>query len=400
LAIAYFDCFSGIGGDMCLGALADAGLPPGELEAELAKLPVAGSFRLHFERVRRGFLAATRVRVEVATPQPYRRLEEIFRLLEESRLPPEVVSQSKEVFRRLVAAEARVHGIAPEEAHLHEAGAVDALVDVVGTVAGLRLLGVEEVWASPLPCPRGWVEASHGVLPLPAPAALELLRGVPVYGVEEEQELVTPTGAALLVSLARGFGPLPPMRLSRVGYGAGSRSLARTNVLRLLIGERERPSGSFSTDRVAVLEAAVDDMNPEFYPYLAERLFEEGALDVYWTPVQMKKGRPGVLASVLVPPDKVSRAAEVLFAESTTLGLRWRLEERLIQAREWITVTVGGEEIRVKCGLGAGGAEEEAILQLAPEYEDCRRAARNLGWPLKKVYLMAQEEARRRREGG
>lgn len=402
MRIAYLDCFSGLSGDMFLGALIDVGLQPSDLEAALAKLPVRG-YSLGYERVRRGPLAATRVKVEVTGQQPARRAQDIFALLEESHLPPAVVAKAKAVFARLIAAEAKVHGVAPEEAHLHEVGAVDALVDVVGTVAGLELLGIEDLWVSPLPCPRGWVAAAHGRLPLPAPAVMELLTGAPVYGVDEEAELVTPTGAALAVALARGFGPLPPMRLLRVGYGAGERELSHPNALRLLIGEA-RSAGQVQTDvqeflqsdLVALVEATIDDMNAEFYPYLAERLRELGALDVYFTPVQMKKGRPGVLVTALVPPEAANSAAGLFFAESTTLGVRWRLEHRLIAPRDWLQVEVGGREVRVKYSAAqAAPGGERTILQVAPEYEDCRRVARELGLPLKEVYLLAQQEARR-----
>lgn len=399
MRVAYLDCFSGLSGDMFLGALIDAGLPASDLEDAVAKLPVQG-YSLSFARVRRGVLAATRVKVEVTEPQPARRAKDIFALLEESQLPPSVVAKAKAVFARLVAAEAKVHGVAPEEAHLHEVGAVDALVDVVGTVAGLELLGIEQVWVSPLPCPRGWVATAHGKLPLPAPAVLELLQGVPVYGVDEERELVTPTGAALAVGLAAGFGPLPPLRLERVGYGAGERELAHPNVLRLLVGEvqaaqaPEAAPAFLQPETVAVVEATIDDMNGEFYPYLAERLRQLGALDVYFAPVQMKKGRPGVLVTALVPPEAAGQVAAVFVTESTTLGVRWRLEHRLVAPREWLKVEVAGREVRVKYSAVPGTAEgKKAVLQVAPEYEDCRRVAAELGMPLKEVYLLAQGEA-------
>lgn len=404
MRVAYLDCFSGLSGDMFLGALLDAGLEPADLEGALAKLPLEGCV-LRYHRVHRGPLAAMRVEVEISGPQPARRRAEIFDLLEQSGLPHSVVAKSKAVFRRLVAAEAKVHGAAPEEVHLHEAGAADALIDVVGTVSGLERLGVEALWVSPLPCPRGWVASRHGPIPLPAPAVLELLTGVPLYGVEEEGELVTPTGAALAVALAAGFGPAPFMRLLRVGYGAGARELRHPNVLRLLVGEAaaaagratgEGPDRSPQPGAVAVLEASIDDMSGEFYPHLAERLRELGAYDVYWTAIQMKKGRPGVLLTALVPPALVDRAAQLLLAESTTLGLRWRLEHRLLAPRDWLTVQVGGREIRVKYSTWCLPGLERPAQQVAPEYEDCRRVARETGLPLKEVYFLAEQEARRR----
>ncbi|MGB9885585.1 MAG: nickel pincer cofactor biosynthesis protein LarC [Moorellales bacterium] len=407
MRVAYLDCFSGLSGDMFLGALVDAGLSASDLEAAVAGLPVRGC-RLSFGRVRRGAIVATRVRVQVTEPQPARRLEDILAVLEGSRLSPSVLARSRAVFSRLVAAEAKVHGVPPEEAHLHEVGAVDALVDVVGAVAGLERLGIEQLWVSPLPCPRGWVAAAHGRLPVPAPAVLELLRGVPVYGVEEETELVTPTGAALAVELAAGFGPLPPMRLERVGYGAGERELTHPNVLRLLLGETDavaRPPGAdpafLRPETVAVVEAAIDDMNGEWYPYLAEGLRRLGALDVYFAPVYMKKGRPGVLVTALVPPEAAEGAAALFVTESTTLGVRWRLEQRLVAPRDWLTVEVGGREVRVKYSAVSGSEPgEKTVLQVAPEYEDCHRVAEELGLPLKEVYLLAQGEAWRRLKPG
>jgi len=376
---------------MCLGALVDAGLAPEDLEAALAGVPLGG-YRLHIERVRRGPVAGTRVRVEVEEPQPARPARELLALLEESRLPPTVAARSREVFFRLARAEAKVHGLPPEEVHFHEVGGVDAVVDVVGTVAGLELLGVEELWASPLPCPRGWVEAAHGPLPLPAPAVMELLCGAPVYGVEEEAELVTPTGAALAVTLAAGFGPLPAMRPLRIGYGAGTREGARPNLLRLIVGERAAATaGETAEEVVAVLETALDDMNPEFCAYVAERLRDEGARDVFFTSVAMKKGRPGILVTALVPPERLEETVRILFAETTTLGVRWRLENRVAAARGHLVVPVHGREVRVKWGrLGPQDA-----VQLSPEYEDCRVLARESGLPLKEVYFRARAEARR-----
>lgn len=404
-----------------LGALVDVGLEPEKLKAVLAGLPV-NDYELKVEKVQRGVLAATRVVVNVQGGQPVRRLAEIYAVLDGSGLSPSAIEIAKAVFKRLFAAEAKVHGVRLEDAHIHELGAVDTLVDVVGAVAGLELLGIDELWISPLPCPRGWVSTEHGAIPVPAPAVMELLCGVPVYGVEQENELVTPTGAALAVTLARGFGPMPFMQPSRVGYGAGTRDLPRPNVVRLVVGDARSVDGKeneliglrtpfggnsceinwepgihevpFRADAelVGVLEAAIDDMNPEFCSYIAERLRALGALDVYWTPLYMKKGRPGVLLCTIVPPQAVAQAAECIFAESTTLGVRWRLENRLALVRDWLNVYVGGESIRVKISVWHNHGSEQPRWHLAPEYEDCRKAACRLGMPIRQVYSIAEKE--------
>lgn len=404
MRVGYLDCFSGISGDMFLGALVDAGVELKVLKTWAAKLPIDG-YQIQAERVQRGPLAATQVKVKVNVPQPARGIGEILDILNRAALPAAVLSRCQAVFERLASAEARVHGVPVEKAHLHEVGAVDAMVDVVGTVAGLEELGLKRLWASPLPLSRGWINSAHGPLPVPAPAVTELLRGLPVYGVNSENELVTPTGAALVSTLASGFGPAPDMLLHSVGWGAGLRDLEHPNLLRLLVGEApdlgERPGHSMggrgTSGLIAVVETSIDDMNPEFYPFAAERLREAGAIEVYWTPVQMKKGRPGQLLTVLVPPDRLEQASQVLFSETTTLGMRWRLENRLMALREWLEVEVEGHKIRVKYSPLATLQDLDAC-QAAPEFEDCRVVSKAAGLSLKETYSRALMEFRRRLE--
>lgn len=397
MKVAYLDCFSGISGDMLLGALADAGVDMREIEETLRRLPVRG-YRLDVTTCRKGGVMATRVKVVIDEEQPARRLADIVGLLEAGNLPPNVLEQAKRIFLHLARAEAKIHGMNIDEVHLHEAGAVDALVEVVAALLGFDLLGVKRIVASPLPCPRGFVEVAHGILPVPAPAVLELLKGAPVYGVESDKELVTPTGAAILAGIATEFGPIPPMAIEKVAYGAGEHDLAIPNVLRIILGqdtrlvparERDLDEDRMAFSAVAVIETTIDDMNPEFYPYLADRLRQGGAQEVFWTPVHMKKNRPGVLVSVLLPPDRLVEVAKILLSESTTLGLRWRIENRWCLESSAIQVQVNGKNVRVKCICTRGTKSFYAV----PEYEDCRTVAETTGLPLKEVYALAQSEA-------
>ena len=391
MKVAYLDCFSGVSGDMLLAALLDAGLPKETLEAELAKLALPG-YRLKVSAVKRGFISATAVEVELAGPSPLRRLGDIAELVEQSQLSARVKARAREVFTRLAQAEGKVHGVPPEEVHFHEVGAVDAIVDVVGAVAGLEALGVEQVACSPLALGRGWVKFEHGESPVPAPAVAELVKGAPVYAGEIEAELTTPTGAAIVTTLCRDFGPLPAMRVEAVGYGAGSRDSTRPNVLRLWIGERENLP---ARERIALLETNLDDMSPELYEHALGRLFEAGALDAFLTPIIMKKGRPATLITVLCDPAKTSELAEILFRETTTLGVRVRESERWCLEREWIEVETGWGKVRVKVGRLRG-----EVTSLAPEYEDCRRLAEESGIPLKTIYDDALARARAREQVG
>lgn len=379
--IAYLDCFSGIAGDMLLGSILDAGLRLEKLRAELSRLPVAG-YRLSASPVERAGLRATRVTVEVEGPQPPRRLPEILTVLQASSLPASDKERAGRVFRLLAEAEGRVHGLPPEEVFLHEVGAVDAIVDVVGAVAGLRLLGVQEVYASALPAPTG----DRAGMPLPAPATLELLAraGAPLRPWDgAPAELVTPTGAALVAALA-SFRQ-PAMRLRAVGYGAGSADMpGRPNVLRIWLGEREE-AGPGS---LVLLETNIDDMPAEALAYVVERLLALGVNDAWLTPVQMKKGRPGAVLSVLCPEALEEAAVRLVLRETTTLGVRRRPVGRWEADRE---------ALRFRSSLGPAAVKVKRLPgeppRAAPEYEDCRRLAEATGLSLLEVYGIVQREA-------
>lgn len=303
--LAYFDCFSGVSGDMTLGALLDLGVPVEWLRGELARMPM-GDFELEAVRVERAGMTALHVRVTAPEAGGARHLADIRRIVEGASYPERVRKRSIDIFTRLAEAEAAVHGTTVEEVHFHEVGAVDAIVDVVGTALGLERLGIDRVTCSPIPITSGSVACAHGVLPLPAPAVAHLLRGVPVYGLESRVETVTPTGAAIVTTLASGFGAPPEMVLGPAGCGAGSRDTpGRPNILRILTGEETGPGGG-AVETVTIVECAIDDMSPELFGYLMERLLEDGALDVLWLPAHMKKNRPGTLVQVLCEPGGAS----------------------------------------------------------------------------------------------
>jgi len=385
MTIGYLDCFSGISGNMLLGAILDAGVSLEALKAELAKVPLQG-YEIRAEEVlRRGFRG---VHVEVAVDghPTARKPADILRIIEGSSLDEETKARSAAVFRRLVSAEAAVHGADPDDTHLHEVGAVDAIVDVVGGVAGLRLLGVERLHCSALPAGGGSVEAAHGAIPVPAPATLELLKGVPTCAGPAQAELVTPTGAALAVTLCAGFGAFPEMTVEQVGIGAGTRDLEAPNLLRLVVGESEEAAGE---ERLMVLETNIDDTNPEHFEYVMEGLYAAGALDVTLIPAIMKKSRPATLVRVLAAPGLREALMGILFRETSTLGVRsWMVQRRCLE-REEIAVETPWGEVRVKVGRLGG-----EVSTIAPEYDDCKRAASASGAPLKEVYAAAVSAAR------
>jgi uncharacterized protein (TIGR00299 family) protein len=386
--LAYFDCFSGASGDMCLGALLGAGWPTAELEALPARLGLDG-VRIAVGSVRRGPFAAVKVDVAVDTPQPHRHPRGVAALLDAADLAPAVRERSQAVFRRLAEAEAAVHGTTVERVHLHEVGAADALVDVVGTVAGLAFLGVGQVYASRLPLGGGSVASAHGRIPVPAPATALLLRGAPVAVDEVEAELVTPTGAALLATLVTRWGDPPPFRLERVGAGAGSRDLAgRPNLLRVLVGETEDVPGT--RRRVAVLETALDDDNPQFVAAVLPRLLAAGALDAMLVPSVMKKGRPGLWVVVVAEPADAERLAHLLLAETTTLGVRVRLEERYELERQAVEVETPYGRVALKVARLPDGGRRAVV-----EFESVRAAAERSGRPLREVAEAALDAWRR-----
>jgi uncharacterized protein (TIGR00299 family) protein len=378
--VLYLDCVSGIAGDMLLGALLDAGADIDAVRSGLERLGIDG-FTLKTERVARHGIAATHATVRGAAGQPHRHWASIREQIDGAGLPERPRARAQEAFRRLAHAEGRIHGVDPEAVHFHEVGEVDAIGEICGVALALESLDVDRVVCSPLPVGGGLVDAAHGRLPLPAPATLALLEGAPLYGVELEMELVTPTGAALVASLADAFGPLPPMTLAGVGYGAGTRDLAqRPNVVRAILGVE---AGAHAR-AVSLIEANLDDLVPELAPDAAAACFAAGALDVWTAPAQMKKGRPGFILSALARPGDETAVAEAMLRETSTLGVRIAHLDRIELERESRTVEVEGEPVRVKVGRLHG-----RVVNLAPEHADCERAARIVGAPVKVVWARA-----------
>jgi hypothetical protein len=446
MKIAYFDCFSGISGDMVLGALIDAGLDAALLQAEIDKLGLP-DLRLAFHPTSKHAIAATWAEVKIGahavapeqehhldlqahdqhkdhgteahdqhTPQDtplhkdhgtkaqdhhtphdsdshqhhhhapdadhgHHHLDDILRLITQSTLDAVVKEKACRIYQRLAEAEAQVHGAPPEKVHLHEVGALDAVVDIVGAVAGLHLLQVEKVYASPLCCGTGMVRCAHGRYPVPVPGVLALCRDVPLQQTDIAAELITPTGAAIITTLATAYGSAPPYRLQRVGYGAGRRDLEQIpNLLRLRLGQTEN---DLQADQAVLIEANIDDMNPEIYGYLYDLLLEKGAKEVYITPVHMKKGRPGNLLSVLVDEAQLDLLCRTVLSETTTIGLRYHRVERRKLQRRIITVDTPYGPVRAKlCRL-------DTLERLSPEYEDCARIAREQSVPILEVYAAA-----------
>jgi uncharacterized protein (TIGR00299 family) protein len=439
MRIAYLECFSGISGDMFLGALIDAGVPPRLLEETVAALNVGA--RLEISRVVRSGISATKVDVWVdgekdmpreeywakqeqqehrhshdhghghehhhdhqhssesdgslvRTPPPHshshhRDLTEIREIIGKAAISDSAKKTAVAIFEALGTAEAKIHATSIEKVHFHEVGAVDAMVDIVCASVGAEALGVDEIVCSPLNVGGGSVKCAHGTFPVPAPATVELLRDAPVYSSGVQAELVTPTGAAIVKGLAKRFAAFPEMQIKKAGYGAGTREFpGLPNVVRLTIGESASKSAAKTeSDTVAVLEANLDDLNPQVFGYVMDRLLEEGALDVFGMPVQMKKNRPGTLLTVLCKPEDASKLSHLIFTETTTLGVRRRDEVRETLARRWENVRTQWGEVRIKIASMNG-----TVTNYAPEYEDCRRIATEHHVPLKKVMQEASRE--------
>ena len=385
MQIAYLDCFSGISGDMLLGAFIDAGVPDTHICNTLGLVDITG-FHLEVSRKNDSGLRATRALVRVEEERPLRRLGDIERLLASGSLPETVHNSSIAIFHRLAEAEAAVHGCQPEEVHFHEIGAVDTLVDIVGTVACMDHLGIRKLICSPLPLARGWITCAHGDLPLPGPAVGKLLQDAPVYGVNIDQELITPTGAAIVMELADSFGPIPAMRLQKCSYGAGEkqRDDGRPNLLRLILGKEYHPD---EAQLVTVIETSLDDWSPEIWPHVLERLLAGGALDVILIPVHMKKGRPGFLLKVICEAAHVSNLQKIIFSETGTIGLRFHTEQRLTLAREIVTVETPWGPVQAK------KIESETGFVLTPEYEECRRLAQDNNITITSVYQAVSRAA-------
>jgi len=387
MAMMYVDAFAGVSGDMLLGALLDAGLPEQALRESLGRLPVSG-YTLTVRREKRLGLAATRAEVQVTgESQHHRHLPDIEEILDGAGLPGRAAEWAKAVFRRLAEAEAKVHGSTTGEVHFHEVGAVDSIVDIAGVCAGLALLGVEQVEAGALPLGSGYVDMAHGRMPVPAPAVAELMRGAPVRACDEPGELTTPTGAALVTVLARRFGPMPAMVVEGVGYGAGARQGPRMpNVVRVVLG---RPcgegAGEGEADSVWVLEANLDDATGETLGAATRALLEAGALDVWLTPVTMKKGRPGVVLACLADDERRRAVEDAIFRQTTTFGVRRTRAERTKLQRRHVEVGTPFGTVRIKVG-GRGGK----VVTALPEYEDCLRLAEEQGVAFREVYEAAR----------
>ena len=383
----YFDCFSGISGDMILGALLDLGLPPEYLAGELEKLNVR-NFRLRSSRVNKSGVLATKFDVETGEEHHHRHYSTIEKIIRSSTLAPWVQDNACQSFLRLAEAEAKVHGTTVEKVHFHEVGAVDAIVDIVGAFVGLHWMGVPQCLSSRLNVGWGTVDCAHGTMPVPAPATAELLKGLPVYSNKVEGELVTPTGAAILTTICRSFGALPGFRVERIGYGAGTRDLREgPNVLRVLRGQPVDSDTASSDSRVLVLEANIDDMSPQIVGYVQEKLFELGVHDVFSCPVQMKKSRPGVLLTVVLPLELLDGVCKVLFEETTTLGLRYHQCHRKVLDRTVEPVESSLGKVSVKVARLDG-----RIVNFSPEYEECKALAHRHRVPYKQVHLQVIQE--------
>jgi uncharacterized protein (TIGR00299 family) protein len=386
--IAYFDCFSGISGDMVLGALVDAGADLRAIELDLRRLGLE-YWSISAEKVKRGAIFATHVKVESQEDHHHRGLSIILKRIEDAKLAPRAAERAKRIFTRLAEAEAKVHQVPVEKVHFHEVGAVDSIIDIVGAAIGFELLGIDEFACSAFDVGAGQVKTAHGMLPVPAPATAELLRGAPMYSSGIPHELVTPTGAAIATTLATRFAVIPEMKLRAIGYGAGSADLKeQANVLRLLIGESAMGEAGERWDApVTVIETNLDDMSPQIYGYFAEKALAAGALDVFSSPVQMKKNRPGLLVTLLADSANVSRLIDLVFRETTTIGVRTYETRRKTLDRELVPVETPFGNVRMKISRMNG-----SVLNATPEYEDCQRIAAERGIPLKQVIASASFE--------
>jgi uncharacterized protein (TIGR00299 family) protein len=382
MKIAYFDCFAGASGDMILGALMDAGLSPETLKTELAKLDLTHYDLQQKKVVKRGLGGSQAVVIvdEEHHHHHHRHLSHIEEIITTSTLDEWVKQKSVQIFRRLAEAEAKVHRTTIEKIHFHEVGAMDAIIDVVAAVAGLTAMGIQKIYCSPLHLGTGTVECAHGTLPVPAPATAELVKGFPVYSTGVAGELLTPTGAAILTTLASDFGPMPAMSVEKIGYGAGTSEPAIPNLLRVMIGQTAEDVKEVEMEQVAVLETNIDDMNPQMYDYLIQKILKMRAMDIFLTPVQMKKNRSGTLLTIICLPEMVAEFSDFLLRETTTIGLRWRIDNRIKAHRTIQAIQTQYGAIKFKVAkIG------HRTINVAPEYEDCKRAALESGIPLKQV---------------
>ncbi|MBI4847080.1 MAG: nickel pincer cofactor biosynthesis protein LarC [Nitrospirae bacterium] len=413
--IAYFNCTSGISGDMVLGALVDAGVPLEKLKKELSKLPVRG-YELKAKKVKRAGVRATKVDVVIKSEvrsqrSEVRRWKDIEKIITTSKLSAGIKQKGLLIFKRLFEAEARVHGERIQDVHLHELGAVDCIVDIFGCLIGLDILGVDEVYSSPLNLGSGTIKTEHGILPVPAPATVELLKGKPVYSSDVLFELTTPTGAVLISSLAKGFGRIPQMNISKTGTGAGGKEFkGQPNVLTMMVGKnvknlpsplfakegnimspslKKGDAGGFSDENITVIETNIDDMNPQVYEYVMERLFKAGALDVFLTQIIMKKGRPGIKLSVLCNESDKEQLIDIVLNETTSIGVRFYRADRRVLKREIRSVKTKFGTVNIKISQ-LGNKKQKASV----EYEDCRKIAKKFNLPLLEVINEGTKEQR------
>jgi len=392
MKIAYFDCFMGISGDMTLGALIDAGADQQLFRERLSGLGIDG-YSLAIGKRITGGIEATNVSVVLDDHQHRpRHLQEISEIIENSGLSARVRETAIRIFTRLARAEAKVHGSKPAEVHFHEVGAVDALVDIVGSAILLELSDWPKVLASPMPTFYGYTKGAHGIIPLPAPATAEILRGVPWQKRDIEGELVTPTGAAIITEIAAKFDGFPRMIVDKIGYGAGKNDFGGANALRIMLGE-EPPGEDLSLPTVSVVETNIDDLNPEFYEPVMEKLFAAGALDVSMTPTMMKKNRPGVLLAAICETDRAKKIADIILAETSTFGVRISVSQRICMERHCEEIATEFGVIGIKVGKRDG-----SIITASPEYEDCKRAAKEHAVSIRLVYETAVGAFRRQKK--
>ncbi len=382
MKIAYFDCFSGASGDMIMGSLLDAGLSLEHLSDQIKKLGLS-HYDIGVEKVTKKGISGSQALITIDQhhhDHHHRHLSHIKEIINNSTLPEPVKEKSIAIFQRLAEAESEVHGSDVEHVHFHEVGAMDAIIDVVGAVIGFNALGIEKIICSPLHVGSGTVKCAHGTLPVPAPATAELIKDRPVYSTGVEGELLTPTGAAILTTLSSEFGAMPSMSINSIGYGAGTSDPAIPNLLRVAIGETDEKIPAYETEQAAVLETNIDDMNPQIYDYLIQKMLKLGAMDVFLTCVQMKKNRPGTLLTLVCSLDKVDMFSDFLLRETTTIGLRWRVENRIKAPRKIETLETEYGPVRIKIAKSS-----EDIINISPEYDDCKQVALEKGIPLKLV---------------
>lgn len=389
MKIAYFDCFSGASGDMIMGSLLDAGLSLEHLRDQIKKLGLS-HYDIGVEKVTKKGISGSQALVTIDQhhhDHHHRYLSHIKEIINNSTLSESVKEKSTAIFQRLAEAESEVHGFEVENVHFHEVGAMDAIIDVVGAVIGFNALGIKKIVCSPLHVGSGTVECAHGTLPVPAPATAELIKGRPVYSTGVKGELLTPTGAAILTTLSSEFGAMPPMSIKSIGYGAGTLEPSIPNLLRVVIGETDDETMDYETEQAAVLETNIDDMNPQIYDYLIEKMLKMGAMDVFLTSVQMKKNRPGTLLTLVCAMDKVGLFSDFLLKETTTIGLRWRMENRIKAQRRIDTLETEHGSVRIKIAESAG-----KIINISHEYDDCKKLAVEKGIPLKLIMETAKSK--------